>query len=98
MTNLFRNVLAWIFRHLIALVLILIILIAGRYALPPAIDWIGEQAEAARALPEAERAYAEATDRFEQARTRIACAAPELWSRPVKLVNRTSVNGSALKS
>lgn len=97
MTNLFRNVLAWIFRHFIALVLILIILIAGRYALPPAIDWIGEQAEAARALPEAERAYAEATDRFESwtdtrraeavERTRALARAPE----PVLRTRRAAI-------
>ena len=64
MTNLGRIALAWIFRHLLALVLILLILIAGRYALPPAIDWVGAQVEAARALPARQQAFGAAAERF----------------------------------
>jgi hypothetical protein len=63
-TNLGRTVLAWIFRHLLALVLILLILIAGRYALPPVVDWVGTQVETARALPARRQAYADAAERF----------------------------------
>ena len=64
MVNLGRIALAWIFRHLLALVLILLILIAGRYALPPAIDWVGAQVEAASALPARQQAFDDAAERF----------------------------------
>ena len=68
-----RLVLHWIGRHLLALVLILLILIAGRYAWEPARDWLKGQSEAARALPAARTAYAEASAEFDAyARTRQA--------------------------
>ena len=76
MTSLARNILAWLFRHLIALGLILLILIVGRYALPPAVDWARAQIEAARSLPARRSAIAEAQARFEAwAGTRRAAAA-----------------------
>lgn len=65
MTNLGRIILAWLFRHLIALVLILLILIAGRYALPPAYRWVASELAAARGVPEQQASFAEARRRFE---------------------------------
>ena len=49
MLTLGRNILAWLFRHLLALVLILIILIVGRYVVPPAAAWLRAQTEIGRA-------------------------------------------------
>ena len=63
--NLGRNVLAWVFRHLLALVLILLILIAGRYLVPPAAAWLAAQAEAARGVPAQRSALAAARERFD---------------------------------
>ena len=65
MIQLGRLVLHWIGRHLLALVLILLILLAGRYAWEPARDWLKAQSEAARALPAARTAYAEASAEFD---------------------------------
>ncbi|WP_129792341.1 hypothetical protein [Sphingosinicella sp. CPCC 101087] len=73
MLNLGRNVLVWIVRHLLALALIVLVLIAGRYALPPAKAWLETQYAAARALPEQQAAYADARAAFEAyARDRAA--------------------------
>jgi hypothetical protein len=64
-TNLGRLILVWLFRHLTALVLILVILIVGRYALPPAIDWARTELAAARTAPAQRSAHAEARERFD---------------------------------
>ena len=65
MMTLGRNILVWVFRHLLTLVLILIILIVGRYVVPPAAAWLQAQAEAARTVPAQRSALAEARGRFD---------------------------------
>ena len=65
MMTLGRNILVWVFRHLLTLVLILIILIVGRYVVPPAAAWLQAQAEAARTVPAQRSALAEARERFD---------------------------------
>src|SRR5687768_11841858 len=65
MLTLGRNILAWLFRHLLALVLILIILIVGRYVVPPAAAWLRAQTEAARGVPTQRSALAAAQERFD---------------------------------
>ena len=85
--NLGRNLLAWVFRHLLALVLILLILIAGRYLVPPAAAWLAAQAEAARGVPAQRSALATARERFdawaEVRRGEIAAQADTLSRTPV---------------
>ena len=65
MLTLGRNILAWLGRHFLALVLILIVLIAGRYALPPAKTWLESQWTAARTLPAQRSAFADAGAAFD---------------------------------
>ncbi|MGZ8281929.1 MAG: hypothetical protein ACXWUN_03120 [Allosphingosinicella sp.] len=61
-----RTIIVWIFRHLLALVLILIILIIGRYAFEPATDWLRAQIEESRSVPRQRQALVEVRDAFEQ--------------------------------
>jgi len=61
-----RNIIVWIARHLLALVLILIILIIGRYAFEPATAWLRAQIEESRSAPRQSQALAEARFAFEQ--------------------------------
>ena len=73
MANLGRVILMWVLRHLLALLLILLILIVGRYVVPPAAEWLEGQIEASRSLSAQQSAYAEAHDRFDAwSRTRTA--------------------------
>src|SRR5688572_10449688 len=60
-----RNLLVWILRHLLALLLILIILIVGRYVVPPAVAWLQAQSETARSVSAQRTALADARERFE---------------------------------
>ena len=61
-----RAILVWAARHVLALVLIVLILVAARIAFPPAKAWVQEQVRAARAAPARETALAEARDRFDR--------------------------------
>lgn len=60
-----RIVIVWIGRHLLALVLILIILIVGRYAFAPATGWLRAQYEESRSIPRQSQALAQAQAGFE---------------------------------
>ena len=61
-----RNILIWISRHLLALLLILIILIAGRYAFEPTMNWLRGQIEESQAVSSQSQALAEARAAFER--------------------------------
>ncbi|HET9427933.1 MAG TPA: hypothetical protein VFO69_06195 [Allosphingosinicella sp.] len=82
-----RLVTLWIARHLLALVLILFVLIAGRYLLVPGVNWIQSEARQAREIDARQeataRAYAQlqayARGRREQAQAAMA-ALPEATS------------------
>ncbi len=65
MMTLGRNLLVWVFRHLLALVLIVIILLVGRYVVPPAAAWLQAQAEAARSVSAQKSALSAARERFD---------------------------------
>ena len=86
MFNLGRIVLAWVLRHLLALVLILIILIVGRYALVPAVQWYRGQAEASRSVAAQQATQAEARNDFdawaERRRAEAGAQAAGLTSMP----------------
>ena len=79
MLSLGRNILAWVFRHLLTLGLILLILIA----LPPIVSWLKAQNAASRAISTERSTLAEAGDRFDSwsagaqaaARARVEAAA-----------------------
>ena len=60
-----RNILVWVFRHLLALVLIVIILIVGRYLVPPAAAWLKAQGETARSVSAQRSALSAARERFD---------------------------------
>ncbi len=64
MTPAARSILAWIGRNALALVLILAILIVGRYLYAPTRDWISGQIRASRAIPESRETYASAEERL----------------------------------
>ncbi|HEX8640656.1 MAG TPA: hypothetical protein VF704_05815 [Allosphingosinicella sp.] len=73
MMSLGRTVLVWIARHALALVLILLILIVGRYALAPAARWVKAELAAARGVPAQRAAYGDAQASFaDYARSRRA--------------------------
>jgi hypothetical protein len=59
-----RNVLIWLVRHALALLLILLILIVGRYAVPPAAAWVKAELAAARGVPEQRSTLVQAQQRF----------------------------------
>ena len=61
-----RLVALWIARHLLALVLILAVLIAGRYLLVPGWNWIQSEVRQSRELVARERSTAEALARLEE--------------------------------
>ena len=61
---LIRNLVLWLARHMLALLLILLILIVGRYALPPALDWLAAQSVEARDVPRQQATLAEVQQRF----------------------------------
>src|SRR5688572_21218867 len=65
MMTLGRNILVWVFRHLLALVLIVIILIVGRYLVPPAAAWLKAQGETARSVSAQRSALSAARERFD---------------------------------
>lgn len=59
-----RYVLIWLSRHLLALLLILIILILGRYAWEPASAWLSAQVEESRTVPRQSAAFSDALEAF----------------------------------
>jgi len=63
-TDVVRKAAVWLFRHLISLALILLILIVGRYALPPAVKWLKAEAGAAQSLGAQRSTLAEARAQF----------------------------------
>ncbi|WP_114951393.1 hypothetical protein [Sphingosinicella terrae] len=82
MIQLGRTILLWLARHALALILILIILIAGRYAWEPVRNWVRAQSTAAQSLPAARAAHADARDRFE---TYAAARAQEIELETARL-------------
>lgn len=91
MMTLGRNLLVWVFRHLLALVLIVIILIVGNYLVPPAAAWLRAQAETARSVSAQRTALSAARERFDawaevrrrepQARSEALARAPDAGLR-----------------
>jgi len=61
-----RSLIVWFSKHLLALILILLVLIVGRYAFGPASAWLRSQTEAARTLPAQNAAFSEALHAFEE--------------------------------
>lgn len=62
--NLGRNIIVWAARHALALMLIILILLFVRFALPPLSGWIRAEVETARSASAQQRANAEARSRF----------------------------------
>lgn len=79
MLSLGRNILVWVFRHLLALGLILLILIA----LPPIVSWLQAQNAASRAISTERSTLAEARARFDS------------WSAREQAVARGRVEAAA---
>jgi hypothetical protein len=63
--NLGRQIAIWISRHLLALAVILVILIVGRYAAEPAGNWLRGQLEASRTVTRQTDSYSAARASFE---------------------------------
>ncbi len=64
--NVGRFILAWAARHVLALLLIILILLAARLVFPTAKAWLGEQVRVARTAPAQQSAFAEARNRFDR--------------------------------
>lgn len=81
-----RLVAFWVVRHLLALILILAVLIAGRYLLVPGWSWLQSEVRASREIAAQRQATAEALARFEDyardRRVRLEAAAAEMRGAP----------------
>ena len=64
--NLGRLLLIWTARHMLALLLIILILVAARYAIPPVSQWVQEQVRIARTAPAQQAALRRALEAYER--------------------------------
>ena len=64
--NLGRLLLIWTARHMFALLLIVLILVAARYAVPPVSRWVQEQVRIARTVPDQRASLTRALDAYDR--------------------------------
>lgn len=64
--NLGRLILIWTARHMLALILIVLILVAARFAVPPATAWLQEQVRIARTTPVQREAFTRALEAYQR--------------------------------